>query len=345
MKKSVLFSAAALLGAAGATAYQFSRWQQASAVDLIAGSRIAPTRVGPVEYVQLGHGPVVLVIHGAPGGYDQGFLFTDLAQAGFAVLAPSRPGYLRTPLAVGQTPEEQADALAALLDTLDIQQVALLGVSAGGPIALQFALRHPQRTWGLVLESAVTQAYQPREATAESLLGRLFVGEEAADFLMWIMRGLTRALPRQMLTEFLKLMSTFDEAGITRAADAIMADPRQQRLFQRLIDTTIPLSLRKAGLDNDLAQFAALPRYPLGALNLPALVVHSPADGDVPLSHAEFAAQTIPGAELALFAAAGHLLWIGADADQVAARRLAFLRQHVPAAQIMGPNAERQDSA
>jgi pimeloyl-ACP methyl ester carboxylesterase len=43
----------------------------------------------------------------------------------------------------------QADAVAALLDVLGIRTAAVMAVSGGGPCALQFALRHPQRCCAL----------------------------------------------------------------------------------------------------------------------------------------------------------------------------------------------------
>ena len=59
----------------------------------------ADTSLGPVEYVEAGGGPPVLFVHGSPGGSDQGALMGGfLAKAGFRVIAPSRPGYLDTPL-------------------------------------------------------------------------------------------------------------------------------------------------------------------------------------------------------------------------------------------------------
>ena len=65
--------------------------------------------------------------------------------AGYRVLTPDRPGYLGTPIVNGGTPERQADLAAALLDTLGIDRVAVVGLSAGGPGAIQFAVRHADR--------------------------------------------------------------------------------------------------------------------------------------------------------------------------------------------------------
>ncbi len=119
------------------------------------------TRVGAhlVEHIDAGSGPALLALHGGMGGYDQSWLLARAILPNVAshrVLAVSRPGYLRTPLAAGESAEEQADLFARLLDTLRIDRVLVGAVSAGGAPALQFALRHRDRCRGLVLVSAVT---------------------------------------------------------------------------------------------------------------------------------------------------------------------------------------------
>jgi len=49
-----------------------------------------------------------------------------LGVEGLRVIALSPPGYLRPPLETGARPEAQADATAALLDELALEQVAVL---------------------------------------------------------------------------------------------------------------------------------------------------------------------------------------------------------------------------
>ncbi|HEY9076647.1 MAG TPA: alpha/beta fold hydrolase [Anaerolineaceae bacterium] len=53
------------------------------------------------------------------------------------------------------TMEQHADDLAALLDTLNIAQAHIGGISYGGEISLAFALRHSDRVKSLVVASAV----------------------------------------------------------------------------------------------------------------------------------------------------------------------------------------------
>ena len=138
----------------------FRRWKQSLSLIQEQGSEISNTSAGEIEYALKGSGPVVLFLHGGPGGYDQGLLESEMwNEGGFSVLSISRPGYLRTPLTTGVTFEEQADAIEALLVSLGISEIVVLGASAGGPVALQLALRHPKRVKALILMAAVSKEY------------------------------------------------------------------------------------------------------------------------------------------------------------------------------------------
>jgi hypothetical protein len=58
----------------------------------------------------------LLAVQGAPGGCDQGLMAGETFRAGgFRVIAPSRPGYLGTPLATGLSCDARAEALVGLL--------------------------------------------------------------------------------------------------------------------------------------------------------------------------------------------------------------------------------------
>ncbi len=110
-------------------------------------SRIAETRHGAMEYAVAGDGPPVLMFHGTGGGFDQGLAFTArLWRGGFGVIAPSRFGYLRTPMPNDADHVAEAEAAADLLDALGLDRVAVAGGSAGAIPALAFAIRFPDRT-------------------------------------------------------------------------------------------------------------------------------------------------------------------------------------------------------
>ena len=62
---------------------------------------VTRTPRGPVEHVTTGEGPALLALHGAMGGWDQAsILARAIAPPGHRAIAPSRPGYLGTPLEI-----------------------------------------------------------------------------------------------------------------------------------------------------------------------------------------------------------------------------------------------------
>lgn len=94
---------------------------------------VVETALGPVEVGRQGTGRPVLFIHGTPGGHDIGLTMGRfLVDAGFEVIAPSRPGYLGTPLLDRQGIDSQADLMAALLDALGHPTSGLLTWSVEG---------------------------------------------------------------------------------------------------------------------------------------------------------------------------------------------------------------------
>jgi pimeloyl-ACP methyl ester carboxylesterase len=279
------------------------------------GSRVALTRCGPIEYADHGEGPAVLVVHGAGGGFDQGMdLGEGMARAGFRVIAPSRFGYLRTPLPADASEAAQADAHACLLDALDVRSVAIVGVSAGGSSALQFALRFPERTRALVL--LVPAVYAPRpdgEAAVRASRTRMFLFDTAlrSDFLFWASRKLAH-------DAFIR--------GVLGTPPAVVAgaSPSEQARVETALDHILPVSPRRAGLMNDARVISSLARCDLEKIVAPTLAVSAADDGYGTFYDARYTVAHIPGARFVGYPSGGHML-VGRN-TAAAAEILAFLR-------------------
>lgn len=118
-------------------------------------SNTLTTRWGAVEFVDEGRGVPLLISHGVLGGHDNIRDLTDLwVGHDYRAIGPSRFGYLGSATPDNATPADQADSYAALLDHLDLDRVVAFGFSAGGPAAIQLALRHPKRLFGPILGSS-----------------------------------------------------------------------------------------------------------------------------------------------------------------------------------------------
>jgi len=305
----------------------FRRWKRILLSNLLRNSEVVTTSAGEIEYVLKGNGPVILMLHGGPGGYDQGLLEQDLwINEGFSYLSISRPGYLRTPLSTGETFEQQADAIAALLDTLGIAGVAILGASAGGPTAIHFALRYPDRVKTLVLVAAVSQEYIVDASQTDSLLGRIFVSGTMADVGVWIFDILTRRWPSFSLKTMFKEIVDLESEELNAYVKQVMSIPEQVTWLKRFLQTACPMSPRMVGLDNDLKQLERVSFTNLKDIRSPTLVIHGTADKDVSFANAEFSASSIPNARLIRLEGIGHLVWLGEHVSQMNSELVDFVK-------------------
>lgn len=115
------------------------------------GAETVHLSYGNMSYVDTGEGETILSVHGIFGGYDQAYDTCKDFGSDYRIIAPSRFGYLGSDISGDGTPAEQATAYVELLDKLGIDKVYLLATSAGGSVAIRFALDYPERTKGLIL--------------------------------------------------------------------------------------------------------------------------------------------------------------------------------------------------
>ncbi len=301
------------------TALRFESDIKAASAKAVEGSKLIATRCGPIEYQEAGIGAPLLMVHGSGGGHDQGMAFAGkLAQRGIRVIAMSRFGYLRTPMPLDASPAAQADAHVCLLDALGIDHAAVAGGSAGGPSALEMAIRHPDRVSALVL--LVPLAYKPSTSAdsakplapwAEALLTRL-VG---SDFLFWA--GLH--VVRDQVTRY--VLATPPE-------QVTAASPTERARIKAILDHILPVSARAAGLRSDSVLGKSLGPSALDTVHAPTLVVSVRDDGFGTYASAEYTANQIKGAKFVGFEQGGHV-WVGHD-DEVMAEIATLVKRVGP---------------
>ena len=138
------------------------------------------------HYIEAGQGAPLILLHG--NGEDSSYFggqFGVFAQY-YHVYALDTRGHGKTPR--GEAPftiRQFAEDLLGFLDTRGIERAHLLGFSDGGNIAMDFALRHPERVDRLILNGAnLSPAGAKRSVQIPIELGyriaSLFAGKSAA---------------------------------------------------------------------------------------------------------------------------------------------------------------------
>ena len=256
------------------------------------GEELTMTPAGPLAFESGGeHGVVALVIHGAGGGHDMGGAMASmLLPPAQRWIAPSRFGYLNSPVLGDGSPAAQADAFAALLDHLGISRVVVVAFSMGGPSALQFAVRHAHRCAGLALLEALSHYTPGRSEWVD--LG--FRGLFHSNLIFWLATRLNRSM-------LLTLM------GMSSAVHARLT-PEEKRWMETYLQTMWPTELRKAGLLNDMARRPFPQGYTPRQIRVPTLVVHAMEDSLIAYENGQWAAAHIPGARLVTLPTGGHFM-------------------------------------
>ena len=106
-----------------------------------------------------GEGFPILCLHGHPGSADCMSVFADRLSQNFQTIAPDLRGYGQSRTRGNFSMPDHLRDIEALLMKLNIERCVLLGWSLGGILALELALRNPDKFTGLIL---IATAARPR---------------------------------------------------------------------------------------------------------------------------------------------------------------------------------------
>ncbi len=141
----------------------------------------SPASAEPTE----AHPPVILLVHGSPGGADNFSRLGPLLAPFGRVLAPDLPGFgASTAEAPDYSILAHSEYLMQMLDTLGIQTVHAVGYSMGGGVVLHLAENHPDRVRSVTLLSAI--GVQEAELLGQYHLNHAVHGLQLA--ALWLLR-------------------------------------------------------------------------------------------------------------------------------------------------------------
>ena len=174
--------------------------------------------------------------------------------------------------------------LETVVDELGLERFPLMGLSQGGPVAMAYAVRHPERVSRLLLVGAfmrgrIARATTPEELREAQLQGELIKvgwGRDDPSFRLYFSSTFMPDAPPQLWTDFAALMRR-----TTSAENAL-----------RLNNVSITMDV------SDLVD----------RITVPTLILHGRADMRIPFSQGREIAARIPGSRLVPLDTRNHLL-------------------------------------
>lgn len=264
-----------------------------------------------LHYVRRGAGEPLLLIQGMSANHlHWGDDFLGLLTGDFDVVAYDHRGIGHSDgTAEPFTIAELGGDAAQLMDALGWESAHVMGISMGGMVAQELALRHPERVRTLTL-------------------GCTYCGGEGS--------SLTDAAIVQRLGE-LMLSGRTEEA--LRYGFEVNVSPRYAQdpaAYEMVKEITSQLP---ASLEVLMLQLQAIAGHDtsgrLSELSVPTLVVHGSEDQMIPAGNGRMIAALVPGSRLELFDEVGHAFWW--ERPQ---RTAELLREHTGVAAAAGPAAQ-----
>lgn len=237
--------------------------------------------------------PVFILLHGLGAStFSWREVFDAFAGLG-SVVAYDRPGF-----GYSQRPEvedwstnnpysnaAQLDQLWAVMDTLGIQKAILVGHSAGGSIAMQAALQHPERVESLILVAPAVYSGFSLPPFLQRVLNIPQIDRLGPLFVRQVFKGADRMLEN----------AWHDHSLITPEIRAGYMKPFQAEGWDTALWEMVKIR-SNPGIKNRLEE-----------LTLPILIVTGDDDRVVPIWQSQRLAKAIPHAQLVVVENCGHM--------------------------------------
>ena len=282
-------------------------------------SAIEPRRITlhgrSVTYAQLGSGPVLLLIHGMGGTFENWQAVIEPLARHHTVVAPDLPGHGTSAPGGG---DYSLGALAAglrdLLIALGHERATLVGHSLGGGIAMQFAYHFPEITERLALVSSggLGPEVSPVLRAAALPGADLFIAATAGPG-----RTVGSAVARGLAA--VGLRANPDVTEVLRGY-ASLTDPDRRAAFLATLRSVIGTGGQRVHAGDRLYL----------AEGMPVLIIWGARDPIIPLHHGENAHKAIPGSRLEVFEGVGHLPQLEAPGRFIAVLER-FIAENEPA--------------
>ena len=236
-------------------------------------------------------GPVMLMVHGLASSLETWTAWKEEFLHDYRVIRVDLPGHGLTRVlgTTDLTTSGLVDFLDRFATQLDLEKFTLVGVSLGGHLGWEYALRFPDRLHALVMVAPAGAMIE-----ASSYL-------ETTDGQSWIGNDMVR-----------RFLATLDPAPAIRSGlEAAFSTP--DMVSSELVEQYSELA-RAPGHRSALLQIAARPDRAhedalsrVRGVSVPVFVLHGDLDAVIPVTHGQQIAAAIEGARFSVMTGVGHL--------------------------------------
>ena len=174
--------------------------------------------------------------------------------------------------------------LESVVDHIGLERFPLLGISGGGPAAIAYAVRHPEKVSHLILYGTYAHGRLHRGYSRKDL--------ELAEMVLNMIRlgwGQDNPAFRQFFTSMFMPEASAEQMHWYNDLQRMSTSPENA------------YRLEQTFFQQDVSNIAA-------QIKVPTLVLHAPEDGIVPFEEGRWLAETIPGARFVHLDSKNHIL-------------------------------------
>jgi len=175
---------------------------------------------------------------------------------------------------------DRMDDIRAVMDAAGIEKAAIFGISEGGPMAILFAATYPDRVTKLVLSGTFARVLRADDYPDGTRPERF---EDFFSFIRdhWGTGEVMRLFVQNAPDDVLPLLARYERNCCT------------PHMVEEIMRCNVGMDVRSA----------------LPAIAVPTLVIHSTGDPVIPIRHARYMAERIPGAVFVELKAETHADW------------------------------------
>lgn len=218
------------------------------------------------------------------------------AERDYSVICVARPGYNDSDIKLAYNEWSFEKAVSELMESLNVKEAAVLGISVGGRAAMRFAERYPQKTKQLFLFSSVS--FSNWQNRIGSLASKVAFNPIIGKATWFILKSYIKVAPFRGVAFLFSSMTSLNSTEVLKSYTAQSIEGLRGMMLKCSSPRGVKIDLSKINEQGN-------PEL----IKVPTVIVHSKYDAAVPLQHPQVLNSAIKESHLVINETESHLMW------------------------------------